>query len=193
MDWTLIDKITTHPAFIAIVTVGSILGSALLILSKTSFGKKAIAKIVETVSGLKSKIDETHKIVDDTLDKVEEAKKEITNFKEEITKDVKTYFAQLSYFEEGIFNVLTTIPNAKVQEQLEQFYAKWQDKKKEIEEFVGGSFVAFDDKLKELEKQKDNEIANLSNEINELKELINKTLNSLENGENEQRNEGIND
>ena len=193
MDWTIIDKITTHPAFISVVTVLTLLGSALLVLSQTSIGKKALGKLTELISGIKTKVDNTKKLVDESLDKVSEVKEEIVNFKNEIQNEVKTYFAQFEYFESSIFGVLSEIPNARVQDKVKEIYSKWQSKKKEIEDFIGGSFIEFDTKLKILEEQKDTQIANLNNEIENIKELLKNSLKQVENGENEERKDTSNE
>lgn len=191
MDWTIIERITEHPVFISIVSIFSIGGFALIVLNKTSFGKKAIDGLTKLVDNGAQRITGIKKIADETLDKVNEVKETALKTKEEVEIRFKSYFSQLEFFESAVFNILKEIPNAKVQAQVTAFEKQWVSKKKEIIDYVGSSYSELNEDLKELKDEKEREIATLKGEIEELKDLFNKTLKVAEVGENEQREEGI--
>ncbi len=193
MDWSIIEKITNHPVFVTVMGVAAFLGSALLFLSKTSFGKKAIAKLTELTNGVSRDVASVKGDVKNALDTVQTMKNEIVEFKKEVVSDVKVYFNQLEFFEQGMYKIVSQIPNAKVQEQLKVFYSEWNEKKKAIQEFVGGSFNQLDEQLKELEEKKNSEIANLRSEIDKLKDLVELSLKVKETTENGERKETINE
>ena len=193
MDWTIINEITHHPAFLAVVSILSILGSALAIISKTSFGKKAIRKLTDLVNKGDERISQFKETIDDVSDTVQSAKQEIVDFKEEVKQEVKTYFNQLEFFEESIYSIIEQIPNEKVKAQLKTFKEKWKEKKKEIQDFVGGSYLELDNQLKQLEEKKNDEIASLRSEIEELKQLVVQAVKTAETTENGERKETINE
>lgn len=192
MDWTIIEKITNHPAFLAVLSILSFIGGIIAIISKTSWGKKAIAKLTDLADVTKRKVDATRDLVNTQIENINQIKEDVVSFKEDVVNEIKSYFSQLEFFEKSVYNILSQIPNAKVQEQLKVFYSQWQEKKREIQEFVGSSYTEVDSKIKELNDEKDRQISALKNEIEELKDLVNKTINVKESGENEQRKETIN-
>lgn len=192
MDWSIIEKITNHPVFIALAVIVPLLAGAATIFKQSSLGKKAIESLTNLVDKNACRVIDIKKDVENVREDFNYVKESVLNFQSQIATEVKTYFSQLEFFETGIYNILSQIPNAKVQAELKVFYSQWQDKKKQIQEYVGGSFVELDEKIKEIDESKNHEIDTLRNEIESLKELVTKLSNSLENGENEEQNAGTN-
>ena len=190
-EW--LDNITHNPAFLAVSSILTAIIGALILFSKTSFGKKALQKMVDLCKSIQNEFKSTKETVDDAVDLMQNTKKEMEDLKEQVFEEVKVYFDYISCFEKGFHDVVSQIPNAKVQAALLEFESTWKEKKKKIEEHIGASYDQFDEKLKEIEEEKNKEIGDLKHEIEELKQLIENSIKVVESGENEQRNETINE
>lgn len=190
-EW--LDNITHNPAFLAVSSILTAIIGALILFSKTSFGKKALQKMVDLCKAIQNEFKSTKETVDGAVDLMQNTKKEMEDLKEQVFEEVKVYFDYISCFEKGFHDVVSQIPNAKVQAALLEFESTWKEKKKKIEEHIGASYDQFDEKLKEIEEEKNKEISDLKHEIEELKQLFKNSIKVVESGENEQRNETINE
>lgn len=191
-----LDKFTNNPTVIAIGTVLALLVSALVVLSKTSVGKKALnwfkAKYEELVEWIK----DAKKVADESLKEVEDAKKELkeayNQAEKELSGKVTACFSTFELFEVDLFKVLEQIPNAKVQEQLKVWRESYDQKKLEAQSLLGDTYGVIQERInKEVAartEQSKQEIANLKGEIAELKDLFEKYAKVPELGELEAQN-----
>lgn len=193
MDWTIIEKISHHPVFISVTSIVTLIAGFLAIVSRTSWGKKAINSIMAKFKNLEQKAEQAGSLVREQVKQIDQMKAEVDEFKGEIKNSISVYFDQLEFFEKSIFSILSQIPNAKVQEQLKLFYDEWKDKKKEIEKYVGTTFSEIESKINDINSEKERQIATLTNEFDKLKELVEKLQNSKESGENEEREKTTNE
>ena len=187
MDWSIIEKVTNHPVFLALVSVGSIIAGILLIISKTSWGRKAIEKLTKLGERVENKVNENRKYISEKVEEINTVKQEIVDFKEEAKNDIKVYFAQLDFFEGKIFDLFNEFPNEKVKAKAKLFQDEWKAKKEEIKNYIGVSYSQVEEKIDTINAEKDHQIAILTSEMAKLKELIKNLQNSKESGENEQR------
>ena len=161
-------NVTNNPTFIALMSILTTVGSILVIISKTSFGKKAILKLTQLAEVSRTEITKIQETVNEEKEKLEKRADELTeaysNFTAHLDTQFKVFFNQFDFYETQMYEILKLVPNAKVQEKLEEFYSGWQDKKKEIEEFIGLSYSQIEEKLSE----KDEKIAELENKMNDL-------------------------
>ena len=117
MEW--LTEFTNSPIFITLSSIFSVLGSILIIIGKTSFGKKAIAKLTDMTNQTKADVENIKVECKSALDEVKtalntlEAEKE--TYKKELDTQVRVYFNQFSFYETQMFDTLSQIPNAKVQ------------------------------------------------------------------------------
>ena len=176
-----VTNVTNNPAFIALMSVVSVLTSILVIINKTSFGKKAIKMLTDLSNGTRAQANLA-------LEKVEEAKKQVEEFEENIKTEFETakselnsqfiaYFNQLEFFEGAVFEIFKAIPNAKVQEQLKAFMETWEAKKKEIQEITGQKYSEIEEQLNKREE----EIAQLKEQLNQVTNMVTEFINN-ENG-----------
>lgn len=176
-------NVTNNPAFIAVASVVSSISGVLLIVSRTSLGKKALKKMFNLTTKIEGDFDSHKKVVEDKLKESEElinkklselaeVKDSVIEASKELDKQVKIYFNQFNFYEEQMFAILELIPNAKVQEKVSEFKAEWEDKKKEIEEFLCISYEEFEAKAQEFEDEKNKQIAELQKQLDEIKELV---------------------
>ena len=156
MEW--LTEFTNSPIFITLSSIFSVLGSILIIIGKTSFGKKAIAKLTDMTNQTKADVENIKAECKSSLDEVKtalntlEAEKE--TYKKELDTQVRVYFNQFSFYETQMFDTLSQIPNAKVQEKLEILKANWESQKAEIEKVIGIGQDEINAKMSELEEMK---------------------------------------
>ena len=156
MEW--LTEFTNSPIFITLSSIFSVLGSILIIIGKTSFGKKAIAKLTDMTNQTKADVENIKVECKSALDEVKtalntlEAEKE--TYKKELDTQVRVYFNQFSFYETQMFDTLSQIPNAKVQEKLEILKANWESQKAEIEKVIGIGQDEINAKMSELEEMK---------------------------------------
>lgn len=193
MDWTIIEKITNHPVFISLVSIAALIGLGIIILSKSGLGKKAISKLTDLVSATNQRAKETKELVAEQTKVIGNIGTEVKEFKGEVVSQVKVALSQFEFFENSMYSILSQIPNAKVQEQLNAFKSQWIEKKKEIIAYVGGSFSELDDKVKEIETKKDAQIDALSSKIASLEKMVETLAKTTEKVENGERKETINE
>lgn len=169
-------NITNNPTFITIASILSSVSGILLIISRTSFGKRAIKKLTELARKTEESFNTHKEIVAEKITEIEnkviEAKSDLEDATKELDRRFRVYFNQFSFYEEQMFSILELIPNAKVQEKLKELKNEWQNKKKEIEEFLCISYEEFENKAKEFEEEKNKQIAELQRQLDEIKELV---------------------
>lgn len=168
--------ISHNPVFISVVSILSGLFSVLVIIAKTSVGRKALnqlsalgRKTQDRVTEIDDKVSARLRTVDSRL---QELKDEKDKFFKEAEDKFRVFYNQFNFYETEIIETLKLIPNKKVQERVELIESGWKDKKKEIEDFVGISYSEMTNKISDLEKQieelKDGRIINNSTESKEI-------------------------
>ena len=154
MNWeqitTWLDQFTNKPLVYWTFVVLVSFGCAFILFSQTSIGKKTLKKLTNLY-------ELGDKRADDTLKKVKEvellAKEKIEaltaqyeekakNLEQAFTTKVSALVSILDYNENRLFSILEKIPNAKVQEELANAKAIYQEKKQEIVDVVG---ILYDD------------------------------------------------
>lgn len=171
------DKVTNHPVFIAITTVLSILLSALIVLSKTSWGKKAINDVKAKFNASQKFNEETRLAVRENLKTIEDFKDEqlevYDGFRLHINEEVKIIYSKYEIFENDLLEILSLIPNAKVQAKITNIRNQIEKRDEEIRKVVGGSYNEIQSYIEqEAEKIANEKIATLSEEIESLKQLF---------------------
>ena len=188
---TWLTNFTNNPTVISVVSVLSIIGGVLVVLSRTSIGKKALKFLTKKVDEGNLKIEVIKETVKESKKEYEQFKKESTEsyneFKSETSNKVVAIQSQFELFESDLCKILELIPNAKVQEQLKIWESTYSDKKEEIEKLIGDSYSAVQEKINEevtkRTEESKQEIANLKSEIAILKELVEKTINAPQTGD----------
>lgn len=190
----IFEKITNHPVFISIVSILTVAFSVLLIVSKTSWGKKAIAAINVVVDLIKKKAESAFEIARETQETVKEINDVVKQEKEELESKTKVLFLQFEYFETSMYKIIEQIPNAKVQDELLKFKGGWEIKKAELAQIAGLAYSEIESKNHaiELELEKKNaEVNDLQKQINEIKDQYKGLIAKVE-GEEHGREETIN-
>lgn len=156
MEW--LTEFTNSPIFITLSSIFSVLGSILIVISKTSWGKKAVAKLTDMANQTKADVENIKVECKSALDEVKTAlntlETEKETYKKELDTQVRVYFNQFSFYETQMFDTLSQIPNAKVQEKLEILKANWESQKAEIEKVIGIGQDEINAKMSELEEMK---------------------------------------
>lgn len=185
MSWwetakAFIDRISNNPIVVTLAGVFAFIGGGLLLLSRTSVGKKAINKAIELCSGADRKAADTLKKVQDieTL-----AKEKIAALQKDNTKkieDLTNFYEQkiacalsfVNFYEESLFAIADQIPNAKVQALLSDLKKEYENKKKEIADTIGVIYQDYTDVVKatnqELRKEYQSKIDFLENKVKEM-------------------------
>ena len=156
------------------IIIGSILVVgvlALVVLSKTSFGKKNIKELKDNAKKVNEKCEVVKKIAIETQ---EETSKVVNEIKEIAEEKVNYCISQFQYFKNGVIEIIKEIPNKKVQDKLNELCEDFEEHEKELNEYFHDNYENYKNKLNDLEEQKNNELANLRNKIDKLEELVNK-------------------
>lgn len=132
MNWwehftTWLDQVTSNPLVITITGILTVVGSIFIFLSKTSFGKKAIANLTGLYRIGEQKATQTLKKVEEVETLAKEKIKALESQYEQKANELKAEYEQkaatlvsiINYYEESVFSILEKIPNAKVQSELE--------------------------------------------------------------------------
>ena len=151
---------------IAIATILAALGCGLIMLSRTSFGKRAIVKLTTLYElGLKK--------ANDTEEKV----KAVQKLAEEKISELEGYYEQriavvistVNFYEESTFALFELVPNKKVQEKLAEVKEQYKAKKELITSIIGEIYedfeIAVEKKEKEIRQEYEDKIAYLENQI----------------------------
>ena len=149
--------ISNNPVFISVISILSALGSVLVIISKTSVGRKALKQLTALGRETNDRVSSCVAKVDNGLKKIDAELVKLNKEKEEVLKDLeikaKTFYNMFDFYETQMIAVLKLIPNAKVQKELDKIESEWNEKKKEIANYVGITYAEMQDKFDELEKQ----------------------------------------
>lgn len=163
LDWTgftqWLTNITTNPVFISLISIFTTLGAVLIVISKTSIGRKAINKMNELSRAASEQIEYIHNKIIETKENVDKFKKEILekeeSFKKELLQKTSIVYNQLDMFENYIIDCLSEFPNVKIQAKLNAFKSKWEKEKEKIKLVMGESYSEINKKYKELQEQID--------------------------------------
>ena len=149
-----LNGITNNQTFVAFVSFLSALASVLVVISRTSFGRKALNKLTELSNFDRAKIDEfAHQLENkskEIAEFIENKQKELEKFETELMNKATIIYNQFDAFEVAIFKIIGEIPNAKVQTQLVEFKEEWKDEKKKIAETMGKSYTEFEEKFESV-------------------------------------------
>lgn len=150
-------NISNNPVFISVVSILSGLLSVLVIISKTSVGRKALKQLTALGRDTQFKVGEIAGKVDGKLKAIDSKLIELKNEKEQFMKDAETkakiFYNMFDFYETQMIESLRLIPNVKLQKQLDKIELEWKDKKQEIEKYVGITYAEMQDKFSDLEKQ----------------------------------------
>lgn len=203
MNWekikSAIDSFSNNPLVVSIVSVLIAAAFAFILFSKTSIGKKAINKLTNLYALGKEKADKTLQKVEQietvanekiaALEAQYEEKAE--TLKSEYEQKVAVVVSLLNFYEETLFSILEKVPNAKVQVELADFKAKYQNKKAAITETIGEIYEDFnlevENNRKEVERQYQEKVDFLADEIKKLNLYITELKGGNSNGEREER------
>lgn len=188
---------TNNPVVISIISVLSILFAVLVVLSRTSIGRKFLKLFKEKLAEHKEEIDAVVKVAKEAKEDVEkfkdEAKEEIQEFKDNTSNKVVAIQSQFELFESDLFKILELIPNDKVKAQLELWKKNYSSQKEEIANLIGDSYSAVQEKINQEVKirteQSQQEIAALKGEIAQLKELVIQCTKVAETAKESEKNE----
>ena len=190
MNWEIlvanIKEFFNQPVIIIITSIVSTVVGVITVISKTSFGKKAIRQLTKTLNNVKDESDvvrETSKLA------LELANKEINRLRDEYGSKLTEVYNQFDVLEKGIIEVLENIPNAKVKKALENFNATYQEKKKAITLFVQETYEEHKAVVEQVKNEYQAKLDDLRAEINEIREIIKPVENALEEVENGEENE----
>lgn len=209
MTWERLKELITHVADRPVTIILAILLTigffALLIISKTSYGKKAIAKLVGLYDSGRELAKETLKIANETNERVKSVEilankkiEELKAFYDKKEQELKEHYEQktaalvsiTNYYVESTFNALEKIPNIKVQEEVKALREGYESKKEEITNLVGAIYQDYDAFKQKTEsvirKEYEDKIAYLDNKYNELSLFISELKGGITNGQGEE-------
>ena len=151
---------------IIIVTILSALGCGLILLSRTSIGRRAIKDLTTLYDlGLKT-ADDTNKKVKAVQKLAEEKITELEGFYEQ---KVAVVISTVNFFEESTFALFELVPNKRVQEKLVDIKEQYKAKKELITSIIGEIYddfeIAVEKKEKEIRQEYEDKIAYLENQI----------------------------
>ena len=189
MDWnTIVEAIKIffeQPVAIIGCSVGCLLFYTLILVSKTSFGKKNILRLQNKISELKS-----------TCDTYEaQTREKVANLKEAYEDKVAIVENHAIEVENLLFAICENINNKKVKELVEQYKTLKNETKSQAEELIKQSSLVIDSKIKEVQAELDAYKTELKsqyeNEIQKYKDELEQLHNSLEEkkGQNNEANE----
>lgn len=166
-----INDFANKPIVVTITGVLTLLATILIALSRTSIGKKAIAKLTNLYN---LGIDIAH----ETNQKVKEvellANQKIESLKAEYDQKTAILISFVNFYEESLFSLIELIPNAKVQNQLTTLKYNYIAKKEEIAEVVKLTYQDFE---AEVEKR----VEQASVVIHEKEQLLDERLLEIDN------------
>jgi len=189
MSWDQItswlSELTDKPIFITLAGILTVVGAVFVFLSKTSFGKKAIAKLTKLyylgdkiATETLKKVQDVETLAKERIDELEGCfEQKVTKLKNEYEQKVAALISIANFYEETLFITLEKIPNAKVQEQVAILKEEYQNKKKEIEEIVGVIYqdytLALKNKEEEIRREYDEKVNYLENQIAQITLYLN--------------------
>lgn len=149
--------ISHNPVFISVVSILCTIAGGLVIIGRTSVGRKAINKLTELGRNTQNKVSEIKNFVNskekELDEKVSEFKVATENFVNTMDEKFKVFTNMFSFYETEMIELIKLIPNAKVQAKVKEIEEGWTEKKKEIEKYVGITYDEVNEKFADLEKQ----------------------------------------
>lgn len=141
MSWdqlvAAIKEFFNQPVVVIVTSIASTVVGAITIISKTSFGKRAIhsmkkriAEILETVHSSNEKINDVEKL----------ARERIESLKAEYEIKTKVLASQFDFFLTSVFKIIELYPNVKIQNAILELKAEYENKKEEIEKVIGWAY-----------------------------------------------------
>lgn len=182
-----IDTFMNSPVATALISAAGFIGGIFAFFKNTSFGKKAINEakklMTEKTEEVTIKANEIEKITKEIQDEVKEFendfKTQYDEFANKLEEQVNLVYSEFELYREELFVILESIPNKKVQEQVQVLKEKlnnanvtellsetYSSMKQKYEEDANAKILAMNDKLLELEN-KLNEVLNNGEERKE--------------------------
>lgn len=182
-QWALAVKdFFNQPVPIIGCTIGFLLITILSILSKTSWGKKSINKVMGSVNTLKS----------ETALKLSETSQMIELVKNEYNEKLALSESKSQEIENLLLNISEQLHNKKIKEYVEEYRKTKDETKLQVNNLVEQSSKAIDIKMsefqeqmnaykKELEKQYQEMIEKYQSELAQMQEKLNEKKEIAEN------------
>ena len=151
--------ITHNPVFISLTSIFSMLGAILVVLSKTSIGRKALKTMQELSRNANAKIGEIHIKAVEMKEDITAFKKEIEEkeeaLKQEVIQKSTIVYNQMDVFEDYMIQILSEFPNAKVQAKVTEFKNTWEKQKEKIKVVMGQTYSEIQEQCNKLQEQID--------------------------------------
>jgi len=138
------DSFTNNGLTITLTSIGGIILTVLVVMSKTSIGKKALNFLTNKFDAVSKKFEELKKSFaeykEDTEKKLNAYKEEYAEKAKQSENKVTAVFVEYEGFKNDVYKMLEKIPNAKVQEQLQIVKQNADDREKEIKNLLGDTY-----------------------------------------------------
>lgn len=185
------DAFTNNNLVLTLVGIIGSLSAVLVILSKTSIGRKALKWLNEQFDKVSKLAKETREEVRIIGSEVNKAKKEFEEFgkqlKEESEKKIAGVYIQYTNFKNDVYKVLEQIPNAKVQNAIADLKEKADTKEEEIKSLLGDQYTELSEKAKNKYEDAITELesknAELQAKLDKVEQFIEKLSKVSENGD----------
>lgn len=160
-----IKEFFNQPVVVIVTSIASTVVGAIAIISKTSFGKRAIRWMKEQIKEIHEKVDLSHQTVEDVK---ELAYDKIDSLKAEYECKLKVLVSQYDFFVDGVFSVLELYPNIKIKEAVANLRAEYDVRREEIEKVVGWAYNDVEKYINEKRNELDEYIIRAKALIDEL-------------------------
>lgn len=172
MNWAeftqAIKDFFNQPLPVILTSISTVVVYVLVILSKTSFGKKNLL-------WCRGQINDIAKTATDTNEKVKEvqqlAKEEIASLKADYEQKITIALSTVNFYEESVFSIFEKIPNAQVQAELNNFKVEYAARKQAIIDTIGITYQdyqqALNEKVNEVRNEYENKLAELQKQFDE--------------------------
>lgn len=151
---------------VAVIIIASVLALVifLIIFSKTSIGKKSLKTLKNLYSDLVSKFKDFVAVMLDfkreTIEKVNEGEKKFEELSNKTDEKLAVITLQYESFKKGVYDLLSKVPNAKVQKGLEELKLDTEKHEKYLQAVLGDYYS----EIKHLLEEKENEGEKAQNE-----------------------------
>ena len=160
-----IKEFFNQPVVVIVTSIASTVVGAIAIISKTSFGKRAIRRMKEQIKEIREKVDLSHQTVEDVK---ELAYDKIDSLKAEYECKLKVLVSQYDFFVDGVFSVLELYPNIKIKEAVSKLRAEYEVRREEIKKVVGWAYNDVEEYINEKRSELDEYIVRAKALIDEL-------------------------
>lgn len=186
MDWNGILETIKNPVFIGAMFCAVAIIVLVILVLRTSVGKKTLDALSGMIPGLRKGIGDINIQINKFKDDSEKLAKLNQEFQAALIEKVNVLIAQEEYFEHSLIEIIALIPNEKVKAALDKFMVSWNAKKREVKELIGLSISELEEQL----KSRDIEIERLKAEIDRVNEILKNVTNVGENAVYGETNEG---